>query len=103
MLEALEPQHIALSLSDLDSDDAVDIIEDLDEEQQRRVLAALPRAERLVLEASLSFPEDSAGRIMQRELLAVPSNWTVGETIEYMRAARDQTGDILALHTVDTK
>src|SRR3546814_17305629 len=86
MLEALEPQHIALSLSDLDSDDAVDIIEDLDEEQQRRVLAALPRAERLVLEESLSFPEDSAGRIMQRELLAVPSNWTVGETIEYMRA-----------------
>src|SRR3546814_2665692 len=70
MLEALEPQHIALSLSDLDSDDAVDIIEDLDEEQQRRVLAALPRAERLVLEESLSFPEDSAGRIMQRELLA---------------------------------
>jgi magnesium transporter len=78
IIEALEPLHIAASLSDLDSDDAVDIMEDLDEEQQQRVLAALPRAERLVLEESLSFPEDSAGRIMQRELLAVPSNWTVG-------------------------
>ncbi|HEY9549151.1 MAG TPA: CBS domain-containing protein, partial [Kiloniellaceae bacterium] len=103
MLEALEPQHIALSLSDLDSDDAVDIIEDLDEEQQRRVLAALPRAERLVLEESLSFPEDSAGRIMQRELLAVPSNWTVGETIDYMRAARDLPDDFYDLYIVDPK
>src|SRR3546814_7470787 len=92
IVEALEPQHIALSLADLDSDDAVDIFEDLDEEAQQRILAALPRADRLVLEESLRFPEDSAGRIMQRDLLAVPSSWTVGETIDYMRAAKDQIG-----------
>jgi magnesium transporter len=103
VIEALEPQHIALSLSDLDSDDAVDIIEDLDEEAQQRVLAALPRAERLALEESLSFPEDSAGRIMQRELLAVPSNWTVGETIDYMRAAKDLPDDFYDLYIVDPK
>ncbi|MPZ11744.1 MAG: magnesium transporter [Kiloniellaceae bacterium] len=103
VIEALEPQHIALSLSDLDSDDAVDIIEDLDEEAQQRVLAALPRAERLVLEESLSFPEDSAGRIMQRELLAVPSNWTVGETIDYMRAAKDLPDDFYDLYIVDPR
>jgi magnesium transporter len=103
IIEALEPQHIALSLSDLDSDDAVDIIEDLDEEAQQRVLAALPRAERLALEESLSFPEDSAGRIMQRELLAVPSNWTVGETIDYMRAAKDLPDDFYDLYIVDPK
>ena len=103
IIEALEPQHIALSLSDLDSDDAVDIIEDLDEEAQQRVLAALPRAERLALEESLSFPEDSAGRIMQRELLAVPSSWTVGETIDYMRAAKDLPDDFYDLYIVDPK
>ena len=103
VIEALEPQHIALSLSELDSDDAVDIVEDLDEEAQQRVLAALPRAERLVLEESLSFPEDSAGRIMQRELLAIPSNWTVGETIDYMRAAKDLPDDFYDLYIVDPK
>ena len=103
ILEALEPQHIALSLSDLDSDDAVDIFEDLDEEAQQRILAALPRADRLVLEESLRFPEDSAGRIMQRELLAVPSSWTVGETIDYMRAAKDLPDDFYDLYIVDPK
>ncbi|MGE5767124.1 MAG: magnesium transporter [Bacteroidota bacterium] len=103
VLEAIEPRHIALALSDLDSDDAVDIVEDLDEEAQRRILAALPRAERLVLEESLRFPEDSAGRIMQRELLAVPSHWTVGETIDYMRAAKDLPDDFYDLYVVDPK
>ncbi|MGF1632043.1 MAG: magnesium transporter [Kiloniellaceae bacterium] len=103
IIEALEPLHIASSLSDLDSDDAVDIFEDLDEEAQQRVLAALPRADRLVLEESLSFPEDSAGRIMQRELLAVPSNWTVGETIDFMRAAKDLPDDFYDLYIVDPK
>lgn len=103
ILEAISPQHIALSLSDLDSDDAVDIFEDLDEEAQQRILAALPRAERLVLEESLRFPEDSAGRIMQRELLAVPSHWTVGETIDYMRAAKDLPDDFYDLYIVDPK
>ncbi|MEO3431478.1 magnesium transporter [Pelagibius sp. CAU 1746] len=103
VVEALEPKHIASSLSDLNSDDAVDIIEDLDEEAQQRVLAALPQAERMVLEESLSFPEDSAGRIMQRELLAVPSSWTVGETIDYMRASKDLPDDFYDLYIVDPK
>ncbi|WP_340119957.1 magnesium transporter [Pelagibius sp. 7325] len=103
IVEALEPRHLASSLADLHSDDAVDIIEDLDEEAQQRVLAALPKADRLVIEESLSFPEDSAGRIMQRELLAVPSNWTVGETIDYMRAAKDLPDDFYDLYIVDPR
>ena len=103
ILEALEPRQIASSLSDLDSDDAVGIIEDLDEDAQQRVLAALPQADRLVLEESLSFPEDSAGRIMQRELLAVPSSWTVGETIDYMRASKDLPDDFYDLYIVDPR
>ncbi|MEQ9627222.1 MAG: magnesium transporter [Roseitalea porphyridii] len=103
IVEALEPRHLASSLADMHSDDAVDIIEDLDEEAQQRVLAALPKADRLVIEESLSFPEDSAGRIMQRELLAVPSNWTVGETIDYMRAAKDLPDDFYDLYIVDPR
>jgi len=103
IVEALEPQHIASSLGELNSDDAVDIIEDLDEEAQQRVLAALPQADRLVLEESLSFPEDSAGRLMQRELVAVPSSWTVGETIDYMRAAKELPDDFYDLYIVDPK
>src|SRR3546814_6279446 len=86
---------MALSLADLDSDDAVDIFEDLDEEAQQRSLAALPRADRLVLEESLRFPEDSAGRIMQRDLLAVPSSWTVGETIDYR--SEEHTSELQSL------
>ena len=103
ILEALEPRQLADSLSDLDSDDAVDIFEDLDEEAQREVLEALPRADRIALEESLSFPEDSAGRIMQREVLAVPSSWTVGQTIDYMRAAKDLPDDFYDLYIVDPK
>ncbi|WP_299397206.1 magnesium transporter [Pelagibius sp.] len=103
IIEALEPRQLADSLSDLDSDDAVDIFEDLDEEAQREVLEALPRADRIALEESLSFPEDSAGRIMQREVLAVPSSWTVGQTIDYMRAAKDLPDDFYDLYIVDPK
>ncbi|NIA72137.1 magnesium transporter [Pelagibius litoralis] len=103
LIEAMEPRQLADSLSDMDSDDAVDIFEDLDEDAQREVLEALPRADRLVLEESLSFPEDSAGRIMQRELLAVPSSWTVGQTIDYMRAAKDLPDDFYDLYIVDPK
>ncbi len=103
ILEEIDLRQIASSLSELDSDDAVGIIEDLDEEAQQHVLAALPQAERMVLEESLSFPEDSAGRIMQRELLSVPSNWTVGETIDYMRAAKDLPDDFYDLYIVDPK
>ncbi|WP_299616855.1 magnesium transporter [Pelagibius sp.] len=103
IIEALEPRQLADSLSDMDSDDAVDIFEDLDEEAQREILEALPRADRLVLEESLSFPEDSAGRIMQREVLAVPSTWTVGQTIDYMRASKDLPDDFYDLYIVDPK
>jgi len=103
IIESLELRQLAAQLSDLDSDDAVDIFEDLDEEDQQRILAALPKADRLVLEESLRFPEDSAGRIMQRELLAVPSSWTVGETIDYMRAAKDLPDDFYDLYIVDPK
>jgi hypothetical protein len=80
---------IAEALGDLDSDDAVYILEDLDEADQREILAALPFTERVRLRRSLDYPEDTAGRRMQTEFVAVPPFWTVGQTIDYMRDEED--------------
>ena len=103
VIEHIGPRNLARALSELDSDDAVDVFEDLDEETQHRILASLPRAYRQLLEESLAFPEDSAGRLMQRELVAIPSAWTVGETIDYMRAAEELPDDFYDLFIVSPK
>ena len=95
--DQLGPQRLARLLSALHSDDAVEVFEDLDEEFQHRILTALPQAYRHLLEESLSYPEDSAGRIMQREVVVIPSAWTLGETIDYMRAAEDLPDDFYDL------
>ena len=103
VLEALGTEELAKSLIELDSDDAVEIFEDLDEEVQSQVLEALPQEDRMVLEESLSYPEDSAGRMMQREVVVVPSTWNVGQTIDYMRGAEDLPDDFYDLFIVDPK
>ena len=103
VIDQLGPQRLARLLSRLDSDDAVQVFEDLDEEFQHRILSALPRAYRQILEDSLSYPEDSAGRLMQREVVVVPSAWTLGETIDYMRAAADLPDDFYDLYIVDPR
>ena len=73
------------SRDDLDTDDAVDILQDLEEKDREVVIKQLPSSDRILVEEALSFPEQSAGRLMQREFLAFPSNWTVGQTIDHMR------------------
>ncbi|MBD0414843.1 magnesium transporter [Oryzicola mucosus] len=77
--------QIAQAVQELDSDDAVYILEDLDEEDQDEILAQLPFTERVRLRRSLDYPEETAGRRMQTEFVAVPPFWTVGQTIDYMR------------------
>lgn len=89
LVEALPASEIAAALSELDSDDALEIIEDLNKVQQRAVLAELSPTERLLVEQSLTYPEDSAGRLMQREFVRVPQFWTVGETIDFLRDNKD--------------
>ncbi|MSP49306.1 MAG: magnesium transporter [Alphaproteobacteria bacterium] len=89
VFEALGTRDVAAALAELDSDDAVDLMTDLDEEERRRLLAAVPAAERVVLEQGLTYPESSAGRLMQREVVAVPSHWTVGQTIDFMRTQEE--------------
>ncbi|PZP54429.1 MAG: magnesium transporter [Micavibrio aeruginosavorus] len=93
ILENMEPGQIAGIISELDSDDALDLILPLEEEFKHEVIRKLSAKTRLVLQEGLSFPEESAGRLMQREFVAVPQFWTVGKTIDYLRAAAEDLPD----------
>jgi magnesium transporter len=85
IVENLPNDQIAEAVQELDSDDAVYILEDLDEADQEEILSKLPFTERIRLRRSLDYEEETAGRRMQTEFVAVPSFWTVGQTIDYMR------------------
>ncbi|MFQ5973723.1 MAG: magnesium transporter [Alphaproteobacteria bacterium] len=86
VLEHLDSAEVATAIGELAPDDAVEVIEDLEEDERREVLEKLSPSDRALLEQALAWPEDSAGRLMQRELVTVPPDWTVGDTIDYMRA-----------------
>jgi len=103
VIDLLGPKELARAVTELDSDDAVEVFEDLDEEAQHRILSRLPRAFRTLLEESLSYPEDSAGRLMQREMVVIPSAWSVGETIDHMREAEELPDDFYDLFIVNPK
>lgn len=90
VLQRLGPREIAAAVADLDSDDAVDIVEDLDDEQRAAVIANLPTEERQQVEEALSYPEESAGRLMQREVVAVPEDWTIGKTLDWVQEQSDE-------------
>lgn len=87
VLGVLTPQVLAEAVRDLDSDDVVDLVEDLDEPQQEAILEVLEDVDRAAVEQALSYPEFSAGRLMQREVVMAPEHWTVGEAIDYLRGA----------------
>ncbi len=89
ILEYVEPEVLAEAVKELDSDDLVYLVEDLNAEEQAKVLDALDEDDRIIVEQSLTYPEESAGRMMQRELVKAPPFWTVGQTIDYMRSADD--------------
>lgn len=85
----LPPDQLAEAVRELDSDDMVDLIEDLEEPQQEALLGVLEAADRVAVEKALSYPEYSAGRLMQREVVMAPEHWTVGEAIDRLRAQED--------------
>lgn len=89
ILETLSAETVAEGVRELDTDDAVYILEDLDEADKQEVLDRLTPAERIVLQQGLDYPEGSAGRRMQSEILAVPAFWTVGQTIDHLRQTDD--------------
>jgi magnesium transporter len=101
VMELIGPQELAHAVAELDTDDAVDLLEDLDEEEKRRILEAVPAEDRQAIEEGLTYPEDSAGRLMQRELVSVPQHWTVGGTIDFLRASKDLPDDFYDLFVVD--
>lgn len=101
VIETLEPDVLGEAVRDLDSDDVVDLIEDLDAPQQEVILDALEEDDRIVVAQALSYPEFSAGRLMQREIVAGPEHWTVGEAIDYLRARDDLPEDFYHMVLVD--
>jgi len=101
ILEELEPDTVAEGVRELESDDAVELLEALDEEDQEEILEKLPPQERDALARSLDYPENSAGRRMQTEFIAVPPGWTVGQAIDYMRDTPDLPDRFYEIYAVD--
>jgi len=98
----LSVESIASLLKKLESDNALKILENLDQSKKETVLNRLPPKDRFLLEESLSYPEDTAARIMQREFTAIPSNWSVGQTIDYLRENKDLPDEFLEIFIIDT-
>lgn len=98
---AMRPEKVAQAVADLDTDDAAFLLEDLDEEKRAEILAELPAPERLALHAALDYEEESAGRLMQREVFAAPAYWTVGQIIDLLRGSDDLPDRFYEVFVVD--
>jgi magnesium transporter len=103
LIDALEPHEVAEIAGEMDTDDAVAIIEDMEADEQQAVLRALDPDDRAAIEEALAFPEESAGRLMRRDFVAVPEHWTVGQVIDYLRAGDDLTTDFWEIYVVDQR
>ncbi len=102
LIDVLDAGQVADVVTQMETDDAVAILEDMDEEDQAEVLRSLPADERIAIEEALSYPEESAGRLMQRDLIAVPAYWTIGQVIDFLRQAGDDvTNDFWEIFVVD--
>ena len=101
ILDELPPETVAEGVRELESDDAVELLETLGEEEQEEILEKLPPQERVALERSLLYPENSAGRRMQTEFIAVPQDFTVGQAIDYMRDTPDLPDRFYEIYVVD--
>ena len=86
IIQSLGPVELAEAMRDLETDDVVDLVADLDEDQQEAVLGALPAIDRVAVEKALTYPEESAGRLMQVQVVRAPEHWTVGQAIDYLRS-----------------
>jgi magnesium transporter len=100
LLDALEPQQVADLAGQMETDDAVAILEDLDAEEQQAVLEAMEPDDRAAVEEALGYPEESAGRLMQRDLIAVPEHWKVGQVIDYLRSTEELPTDFWEVFVV---
>lgn len=103
ILDELPPETVAEGVRELDSDDAVYILKDLSHDERAEILDQLPPPERVALARSLQYPEDSAGRRMQTEYIAVPPSWRVGHAIDYMRETDELPERFYELYVVDSQ
>ncbi|MDB9743689.1 magnesium transporter [Pelagibacteraceae bacterium] len=103
VLQILSIGSIINIIKRLESDDSIKILENLDKQKKITILEKLPPKDKFLLEEGLSYPEDSAARIMQREFTAVPSNWSVGQTIDYLRENKDLPKEFLEIFIVDNE
>ncbi len=101
LLDALEPSQVADLAAEMETDDAVAMLEDLDAEEQQAVLEAMEPDDRAAVEEALSYPEESAGRLMQRDLIAVPDHWKVGQVIDYLRSTEELAEDFWEVFVVN--
>ncbi|MEL6530478.1 MAG: magnesium transporter [Pseudomonadota bacterium] len=102
MMEALEPEAVATIAEQLETDDAVQLLEDLDESDQKAIIAELEPETQAAVESALSYPEETAGRLMNRHFMAVPEHLTVGDLIDYLREAGDLEHDFFEVFVIDT-
>ena len=95
--------RVAEAVAELQVDDAIDVVEELGEDKQLKILASLPKNERALIEEGLSYPEDSAGRLMQRDFIAVSFEWSVGQTIDFMRDSEELPTDFFDIFLMDNE
>ena len=103
MMEALPPEAVAQIVDQLETDDAVQLIEDLDEADQRAILAEIELEDRIAIQSALAYPEETAGRLMSRDFVAVPEHLTVGDLIDFLREGRDLPDEFFEVFVVDEK
>ncbi len=103
LMDALPTRVIARAVRNLDTDDAAWLLEDLDEKEKREILKRVPKTERVAVERALHYEEDTAGRHMQTDFVAVPEHWTVGETIDYLRTEKDLPDEFYEIYIVDPR
>lgn len=101
LLDELEPQQVADIAGQMETDDAVALIEDLDEEEQQAVLEKMEPEDRAAVEDALSYPEETAGRLMQRDVCAVPEHWKIGQVIDYLRSTDELPTDFWEVFVVN--
>jgi magnesium transporter len=101
LIDVLQPSQVADLAEQMDTDDAVAMIEDMEEEDQQAVLAELDPEDRAAIEDALSYPEETAGRIMQRELVAAPEHMNVGQLIDFLRENHELTTEFWEIFIVD--
>ncbi|PWR03732.1 magnesium transporter [Meridianimarinicoccus roseus] len=103
VISLLDPERLQAAVRDLDTDDVVDLVEDLEDVQKEAILDALEDVDRYAVEQALGYPEDTAGRLMQRDVVTAPEDWTVGQMIDFLRDNEDLPDQFYHVTLVDPR